>query len=121
VIERMHIAELKFQSGSEGKSEAFGNPIRRRRNFDLIFLIDEKPGAKFDQAKFITQLDAEIVKLISASGLRMDGRSSSNDSFQLDYSQGEYRGSLDVACTRAEGNQLKLWAVIRELTREEKR
>ena len=25
VIERMHIAELKFQSGSEGSSEAFGN------------------------------------------------------------------------------------------------
>src|SRR5207248_2930113 len=101
--------------------EAFGNSIRRRRNFDLICLIDEKPDAKFDHTRIVNQLDDEIVKLISASGLRMDGRSSGEDSFQLDYSQGEYRGSLDVTSTRVEGNRFKLWAVIRELTPEEKR
>ena len=120
VVERLRLAELKPQSGDEGKSEAFGEPLRRRRNFSETYLIDEQSGARLDQAKFINQLNVEIQKLIGDSGLHLDGRSSGENNFQLDYSQGGYMGSLDVAGTRAEGNRFKLWAVIREAPRDEK-
>lgn len=121
VVEGMRIAELHAQEGGSGKSEAFGEPQRRRRNFDLTYLIDEQSATRFDHQQFIRQLDLAVEKLIGNAGLRVDGRSSSGDNFQLDYSQAGYSGSLDVAGTRAQGNQLKLYAVIREVAQEQNR
>lgn len=120
VIERMRIAELHHQQGGSGKSETFADPVRRRRNFDLTYLIEERSEAKFDHQRFIKQLNVAIEKLMGDSGLRVDGRSTSENNFQLDYSQAGYSGSLDVAGTRGQANQLKLFAVIREVAQEQK-
>jgi len=120
VVEGMRIPELHPQQGGSGKSETFADPVRRRRNFDLTYSIDERNEARFDQQRFIKQLNVAVEKLVSDSGLRVDGRASSADNFQLDYSQSEYSGSLDISGTRAEGNQLRLYAVIREVAQDQK-
>jgi len=121
IIQGMRVGELQPQSGDDGKSEAFGDPIRRRRNADITYLIVDQFVAKFDETKFLNQLGLEIEKRISESGLRIDSRSSAADNFQVDYSQRGQSGSLDITCARTGTNQFKMWAVIREEAQEKTR
>jgi len=120
-VQRMQVHELQPQSGEDGKSEAFGEPVRRRRNTGVTYLIVEQAGAKFNDKAFIDQLGAEIEKMIRESGLRIDSRSLGTDNFQIDYSQPGYTGSLDIAATRAGTSQFRLWAVLREEVREKRK
>ena len=121
MIRNMRIPELQAQSGNEGKSESFGDPVRRRRNSDVTYLLIDTPGAKFDDEKFLQQLGSEIERIIAEAGLRIDSRSSSPDTLQIDYSQVGHTGSLDVAASRAGTNEFKVWAVLREEARENAR
>ena len=120
VVERMNVPELKPMSGGGGYSESLGEPVRRRRDFNLVFQIEEREGAKFDEAKFIGRLKGEIENMMGEAGVRENGGGSTNDRFHFDYSGEEHEGSLEVIGARADGNQYKLWGVIRENTRNKK-
>lgn len=121
VIERMNVPELESMSGDYGGSESRGETVRRRRDFNLTYFIKEREGAKFDEAKFIGQLKAEVEKAMREFDVRIDGGGSSNDRFSFDYSEEEFRGWVEVVGARVEGNQFKLWGVIRENTESEKK
>lgn len=118
VIQKMGVPEISFRSGSQGRSEAFGDPIRRRKNFSLICKITESGGANFDEEKFVAALREEIRKLMDEAKLHKDGQNNSRNDFQLDYSLANLIGSVDVTANRGEGDQLNIWAVIRETTTE---
>jgi|SRR5215813_519315 len=121
IIRNMQIPELQPQSGNDGESESFGDPVRRRRNSDVTFLLVNTPEAKFDDDKFLKQLGLEIEKAIAEAGLHVDSRSSSPETLQIDYSRPGYTGSLDVAASKAGTSQFKVWAVLREEARENAR
>ena len=121
IVERMNVPELESMSGDYGGSETREETVRRRRDFNLTYRIKEREGVKFDEFKFIKQLQAEVEKAIREYDVRIDGSGSSNDTFSIDYSQKEHRGWVDVVAARVEGNQFKLWGVMRENTESEKK
>jgi hypothetical protein len=116
----MNVPELESLSGGSSYSESLGDTIQRRRDFNLTYRIKEREGAKFDEANFIAQLKNEIEKVTRNSDVRIDGGGSSNDSFNFDYSRDGHSGWLEVVGARVEGNQFKLWGVIRENTESKK-
>lgn len=120
VIERMNVPELEPMSGDYGGSESREETVRRRRDFNLTYRIKERDGAKFDGVKFIGQLKGEIEKVMRGFDVRIDGGGSGNDRFSFDYSEAGHRGWVEVVGARVEGNQFKLWGVIRENTESEK-
>ena len=119
IINGMKVAELQSLSSGVGKSESPGDIVRRRRDYYAIYKITEREGSKFDEAGFIAQLKAEVQKVIGAAGVRLDSSGSGSGNFYLDYSDAGHTGSVEVFGTRAEGNQFKLWSVIRENTLKE--
>ena len=121
VVERLNVPELEPSSGGGGSSESLGETVRRRRDFILTYRIEEHEGAKFDGANFIGQLKDEIEREMRASGVRINGGGSGNDSFNFDYSKDEHSGWLEVVGARVEENQFKLWGVIRENTESAKK
>jgi hypothetical protein len=121
VVEGMKVPELQSLSGGGGGSESLGDIVRRRRDSNATYKIADREGSKFNEARFITQLKAEVDKVIGASGVRLDGSGSDNDNFHLDYSDQGHTGSLEVFGTRTEGNQFKLWSVMRENTQAVKK
>jgi len=121
IIERMNVPELESVTGDYGGSESKEETVRRRRDFNLTYRIKEREGVKFDQAKFIHELRAEVEKAIRESNVRIDGSGSSNDTFSIDYSEKAHRGWVDIVAARVEGNQFKLWGVMRENTESEKK
>lgn len=120
IIERMNVPELEAMSGDHSGTESRGETVRRRRGFNLIYRIKEREGARFDEARFISQLKGEVEKAMQDSGVRINGGGSGNDSFSFDYSKEEHQGWMEVVGARVEGNQFKLWGVIRENTESEK-
>jgi len=120
VVEGMKVPELQSLSGGGGGSESLGDIVRRRRDSHATYKITEREG-KFDETRFISQLKREVDKVIGASGVRLDGSGSDNDNFHLDYSDQGHTGSLEVFGTRTEGNQFKLWSVMRENTQNVKK
>jgi putative VirB-like lipoprotein len=121
IIERMNVPELESVSGDYGGAETKEDTVRRRREFTLIYRINEREGVRFDEGKFFHQLQAEVEKAIRESDVRIDGKGSSNDTFSLDYSEKDHRGWVDIVAARVEGNQFKLWGVMRENTENEKK
>ena len=121
IVERMKISELESMSGDHGGSETKEETVRRRRDFNLTYRINERDGVKFDEYKFIHQLQAEVEKAIREFDVSVESTGSSNDTFSIDYSGKEHRGWLDVVGARVEGNQFKLWGVMRENTLSEKK
>jgi hypothetical protein len=121
IIERMKVPELESMSGDYGGTETKGDTVRRRRDFNLTYRINEREGVKFDEAKFIHQLQAEVEKAIREFDVHIDGNGSSNDTFSIDYSEKGHRGWVDIVTARVEGNQFKLWGVMRENTESEKK
>jgi len=119
IVSGMKTPELQSVSTGFGKTEALGEIVRRRRDQFGIYKIAEREGSKFDDIRFLSQLRAEVVKIVTSSGMRIDGSGSANDNFHLDYSGPGHTGSLEVFGTRTEGNQFKLWSVIRENTLKE--
>lgn len=121
VVERMNVAELDPVSGDSGGSESRAETVRRRRDFNLTYRIKERDGAKFDEAKFLGLLRGEVEGVMRGFDARVDGGGSGNDRFSFDYSQAGHRGWVEVVGARVEGNQFKLWGVIREHTESEKK
>lgn len=121
VVERMRVGELEPMDVGSGGSESLGEPIRRRRDFNLTYRIKEGEGARFDEVKFIARLRTEIERLMRDAAVRVEGSGSGNDSFNFDYSEGNHTGWVEVVGARVEGNQFKLWGVIRENTEREKK
>ena len=116
VVERMNVPELESMSGDYGGSESLGETVRRRRDFNLTYRVKDVEGEKFDGAKFVGQLKGEVEKVMREFDVRINGSGSANDSFSFDYSEGEHRGWVEVVGARVEGDQFKLWGVIRENT-----
>jgi hypothetical protein len=115
IAERIHSTELKGSSGSSGFSSSTG--ISRRRDFSLTYMIEQREGAKFDEVGFITKLKVETERVLDDAGVRRDGGGLSGDAFNLDYSNEDHEGWVEVVGTRMEGDQYKLWGVIRESTK----
>jgi hypothetical protein len=116
VVDGMKLPELQSISGGSGGSESLGSVVRRRRDFDLTYKITDHEGSRFDEDKFIDQLKDQTEMLVRAANARLDAGGSGKGSFHVDYSDPGHVGSLEVFGTRAEGNQLRLWGVIRERT-----
>jgi len=121
IIEHMNVAELESMSGDYGGSSTRGETPRRRRDFNLTYRIKESEGVRFAETKFIGQLKGEVEKAMREFDVRIDAAGSANDSFNFDYSEKEFRGWVEVVGARVEGNQFKVWGVIRENTEAEKK
>jgi hypothetical protein len=121
MVERMKVPELKPSDGDSGASTSSGETTRRRREFDLTFMIEEQKGTKFDEVSFINKLKDEIGRVMSAADVRVEGGGNSgDDSFYFDYSKKDHEGWLEVMGARVEGNKYKLRGVIREIARKQK-
>ena len=125
VIERMNVPELKPMSSGSGGSSGTGQSsssgstqpgqtMRIRRDFQLVYQVEEQTLGGFNGDYFISQLRNEVEKVVAESGLHITGSGSSNDSFHFDYSEDGREGWLEVFGARAEGGKYKLWGVIRE-------
>jgi len=118
IVERINAPELK--SESSGFSGTSSPGIRRRKDFSLFYRIEERDGAKFDEAGFIMKLKAETEKAADEAGLRRHGGGSGGDTFDFDYSGEDHEGWMEVVGARMEGNRYKLWGVIRETPKHAK-
>jgi hypothetical protein len=113
IVEQAHAPELKFAWGTGGYTS--WPPDRRlQRTFSDIFNIEERDDAKFDEEGFMRRLKEETERLAEKSGVRVNGGGTTNDRFEVGYSNAERDGWLQVIGTRAEGHQYKLWTIIRE-------
>jgi hypothetical protein len=124
IVERVHASELKpgpSGSGWSGSSEFSSSPGIRRRGFTLIYTIEEREGTKFDEDSFIKKLYVESQRVTDEAGMQMNGSGMSYDHFNFDYSTEDNEGWVEVIGTRVEGNQYKLWAMIRESTKGAKK
>jgi len=95
-------------------STSFGEITERRRDFILVYLLDEQNTEDFDEATFLDNLRVQIAQKISDAGLRTNLSRSYKDSFDFTYSEDESKGSIDVIGAKIEGNRYKLWCVMRE-------
>jgi hypothetical protein len=103
-----------FHAGSSYEQSP-GSTARYRRSFELVYHLDEAPGAPFNDPAFFAGLQGEIVKAARAAGVRLTGGGASTESIQFGYETPEgHVGSVDVFGTRAAGGQYKLWGVIHE-------
>jgi hypothetical protein len=115
IVKRMAIPGLQHESGGSGASDSPG--IKRRKDFSDTYMIDEAPGARFNEAQFMMQLRLEMQKLADDSGARRQSEGFSGDGFNFDYSTGHHEGWVEVVGARTEGNRFKIWSVIRENTK----
>jgi hypothetical protein len=113
IVEQAQTPELKSGWGTGGYSSS-PQDHRVQRTFSATFKIEERDDAKFDEENFMRRLKDQTERLAEGSGVRAGGSGSSNDRFELEYSDAAREGWLEVIGTRAEGHQYKLWAVIRE-------
>jgi len=120
IAEKVKAPELIPGSANTGDSTSHGETTRGRREFNLVFKIDEQQGTQFDEGNFINKLNAEARRSITEAGLNVQGGGYGNDSLHIDFSEGEHDGWLEVHGVRAEGKKYKLWGVIREITRKPK-
>ena len=113
-VEQMNVAQLQPKTGGNSVSTGIGKTPERRRSFELKYLIDEQSSEPFNEALFLEQLKTQIAEQISDAGVRANLAVSSGDSFYLNYSTKENRGSFEVIGARVEGNKYKLWCIVRE-------
>jgi hypothetical protein len=118
IVAQIHAPELKPGSSGYGSSSSPG--IRRRREFDFFYAIEEREGTKFDEGAFIMKLRGEAEKAASEAGVRINESGLSGDAFYFVYSDEDHEGWLEVAGTRMEGGRYRLWGVISEITRSGK-
>lgn len=119
VVERMNVPELKPMSGDAGGSESPGEKTRRRRDFHLLYKVEESAGTRFDDSNFIILLKVEVERVMLESGVRLEGGGSYDDGFHFDYSKEGHEGWLEVVGARVEGDRLKLWGLLRENAEKE--
>jgi hypothetical protein len=117
LAERVKPPQLKLPSSGVGSS---ASQTRRRRDFNLTYLIDEVEGAKLDEADFMTRIKVEAESVIAGAGVSRHGGGTSGDGFHFDYYDEDHEGWVEVKGTRMEGNHYKLWGVIREQTKNAK-
>ena len=115
LVSRVKSPELKQGSSDFGSSSAPG--VRRRRDFNVLYAIEEREGKRFDEVGFIMKLKAEAERAAADAGVRLHDGGVSGTAFHFGYSDEDHEGWLEVVGTRMEGNQYKLWCVIREATK----
>lgn len=120
IVERVKAPELIQESASTGASTSYGETTQGRREFNLVFKIEEQEGAKFDEAGFVNKLNTEAQRFITEAGLHVHGGGRGKESFHVDFSEGEHDDWLEVHGMRAEGKKYCLWGLIRETTRKPK-
>lgn len=113
-IQQMNLAQLQPEPGGNRVSTSVGEITERRRDFNLVYLLDEQNTEDFDEETFLDNLEIQIAQKISDAGLRTNLSFSSKDTFNLNYSKDENKGSIDVIGAKVEGNRYKLWCVMRE-------
>lgn len=113
-VEQMNVAQLQLKTGGNSVSTGIGKTLERRRSFELSYLIDEQSNEPFNEILFLKELQTQIAEQISDAGARAGHAVSSGDSFYLNYSTKENRGSFEVIGARLEGNRYKLWCVMHE-------
>jgi hypothetical protein len=118
IVSRMKESELKPGSSDFGSTSSPG--IRRRRDFNFVYAIEEREGAKFDEVSFIMKLKAEAERAAYDAGVRINDSGVRGNAFHFGYSNEEHEGWLEVTGTRMEGNQYRLWGVLRESTKNAK-
>lgn len=114
-VEQMNVAQLQPKTrGGNSVSTGIGKTPERRRSFELPYLIDEQNSEPFNEVLFLKELQNQIAEQISDADIRAGVAVSSGDSFYINYSTKENRGSFEVIGARVEGNKYKLWCVMRE-------
>ena len=113
-VEQMNVAQLQPKTGGNSVSNGIGKTTERRRSFELQYLIDEQNSKPFNEALFLKELQTQIAEQISDAGVRANLAVSSGDSFNINYSTKENRGSFEVIGARVERNRYKLWCIVRE-------
>lgn len=113
-VQQMNVAQLQPKTGGNSVSTWFGEITERRRDFILVYLLDEQNTEGFDEATFLDNLRVQIAQKISDAGLRTNLSRSYKDCFDFTYSKDESKGSIDVIGAKVEGNKYKLWCVMRE-------
>lgn len=114
-VEQMNVAQLQPKTGGGNSvSTGIGETPERRRSFELEYLTDEHSSEPFNEALFLKELQTQIAEQISDAGVRANLAVRSGDSFYIDYSTKENRGSIEIIGARVEGNKYKLWCIMRE-------
>lgn len=119
-VEKMKVPELQFRSGGNSSGASPGETTNHRQDFNLVYKIEERNETRFDETKFISQLKDAIEKEMNAAGVRENGSGTGNESLDFDYSKENHEGWIEVIGARVEGNEYKLWCVIRERTKKAK-
>lgn len=114
VVEHMEIPEFRAVSGGGSASTAIAETTCYRRDSSIIYRIEEQSGKEFDKDHFLAKLKAEIAERIKQVGMRSDELESTSDSFGFNYSTATNDGWIGIIGVRLEGDEYKLWCMIRE-------
>ncbi len=113
-VEQMNVAQLQPKTGGNSVPSVIKFKTERRRGFELEYLLDEQSSEPFNEVLFLEELKTQIAEQISDAGVRMNLAVRIGESFYVNYSTKENRGSFEVIGARVEGNRYKLWCIVQE-------
>lgn len=114
LVDQMKIPEFRSLSGGSSASTAIAETTGYRRDSSINYRIEEQSGKRFDKDQFLAKLKAEVAERIKQAGIRPDELESTSDRFGFNYSTGTNNGWIGIIGVRLEGDEYKLWCMIRE-------
>lgn len=117
-VEKINVSQLQSSGGGGGSSTTLsGGTIEYRRDFSIVYYVNEQDGERFDEKKFFNELKFEIENKGVEAGIQVYSKGSGEGSFYFNYWKDKNKGWLEVVSARLEGNKYKLWCVMREEAR----
>lgn len=116
LVEKMNLPKHQLR-GSTVSAGSSVSGTDYRRNFILIYEIEEQNGERFDEEEFFNELKNEIAEKMDETGVRTGGAGYSDAIFYFNYSKDKNKGWVEVIGARLDGNRYKLWCVMREEAR----
>lgn len=84
VVKKINLPEHQLREKTGSAGETITELRDYRRNFILIYEIEEQDGKRFDEERFFNEIKSEVAEKINETGVRINGEGSSDGSFTSD-------------------------------------